>query len=277
MSRYDPLYEWKVEGSGAEAYEHYIVPAWMGEWADALIAVAQLEPGQQVLDVACGTGVVARRAAIRLGTGAKVSGLDADPGMIQVARRYAEKENAPFIDWHCGDAVRMPFSDERMDVLICQQGLQFFPDQPAALREMSRVLARGGRLALSVWRALDRSPFLAVLAEVLGRYLGPEATMPFHATCSLSRREDLRQLVSAAGFSEIHIRLEAKVARYPSFSSFLHGYISVFPFAARIAAMPEVDRIRMFEEIYTALETFIDDDGLAVPMESHLLTACKPV
>lgn len=249
----------------------------MDEWAKALVAVAKLQPGQRVLDVACGTGVVARKAAIGLGGSGNVSGLDSDPGMIRVAKQYAEKEHAPFIDWQCGDALRLPFPDEQVDVVLCQQGLQFFPDKQAALREMSRVLVRGGRLAISVWRGLDRSPFLAVLSEVLGRYLGPEISQLFQATCSLPRREDLRHLLKAAGFNHIHIRLESKVARHPSFLPFLHGYISVFPFAARIAALPETDQAGMFGDITTALGAFMDDDGLAVPMESHLLTACKPI
>ena len=100
-----------------------------------------------MLDVACGTGTVARLAAARVGSAGAVTGVDLTPGMLAVARRI-EAEGAP-IDWQEASADRLPLPDASADVALCSLGLQFFPDRPAALREMRRVLIPGGRLAVN--------------------------------------------------------------------------------------------------------------------------------
>jgi len=267
--------DWKVGNKGSEAYERYIVPAWMGEWAEALVAIGGVESGQRVLDVACGTGIVARKAARLVGSSGRVDGLDAIKEMLNAARQCAERGGMQAIGWHQGDASRMPFDSEEYDVVLCQQGLQFFSDRPAALREMSRVLVPGGRLAISVWRSLDRCPFLAVLADAVGSYLGADAAALIHASCSLADREELRTLLNNAGLRGIHIRLEVRVARYSPFSEFLPGYLSVLPIFPAIAAMPDQDRVDMIQRIVASLHNYMDDGGFAAPMESHVVTANK--
>jgi len=266
---------WPLDGTAPEAYERYIVSAWMGQWAQALIEQAEIKPGNRILDVACGTGIVARKSAYIVGTNGYVAGLDADKNMLQAAKRFAEREGVSLIDWHQGDATCIPLSKGKYDVVLCQQGLQFFPDRLKALQEMYRIMLQGGRLALSVWRSLDRCPFLAVLADVIGRYLGVQSTAAFYASCSLSNREELRKLLTSAGFQDIRIRLEVQVARFPSFDEFLPGYISIFPFAAKIAAMEIEEREKMFSDITKSLQVYTDDYGLAAPMECHVITAHK--
>jgi hypothetical protein len=132
-----------------------------------------------------------------------------------------------------------------------------------------------GRLALGVWRSLDRCPFLSVPANVIGRYLGVESVAAFHASCSLADRGELKDLLNNAGFRDIHIRLEVLTARYPSMEQFLQGYISVFPFAGDIAAMAPGDKHTMFNDMIESLRIFSDDFGLAAPMECHIITASK--
>jgi ubiquinone/menaquinone biosynthesis C-methylase UbiE len=152
------------------------------------------------------------------------TGLDLSAPMLAVARSAAAAEGAT-IDWQEGSALELPFADETFDVAICQQGLQFFPDRPAAMREMYRVLAAGGKLVISVWREIERSPGFAVLAQALTRHVGPEAgallkSGPF----GLSSAEELRDLVARAGFKDINIRAAAKVLRYPSSDQFVLRY-----------------------------------------------------
>jgi SAM-dependent methyltransferase len=204
-----------------------------------------------------------------------VDGLDPVKEMLNTARQCAEQDGIQSIGWHEGDASRMPFDGDEYDVVLCQQGLQFFSDRTAALREMARVLVPGGRLAISVWRAIDRCPFLAVLANVIGSYLGVESTALMHASCSLADREELRALLSNAGFRDLHIRLESRVARYAPFSEFLSGYLSVLPVFPAIASMPDPDRADMFQRISASLYNYMDDGGLAAPMESYVATANK--
>ncbi|MBI5590760.1 MAG: class I SAM-dependent methyltransferase [Deltaproteobacteria bacterium] len=267
---------WPVNGTASEAYERYIVPAWMGEWAQLLVDSARIDIGNKVLDVACGTGVVARKAARLIGADGKVAGLDADKAMLIAAKQFAEKEDIYPIEWYHSDAISMPFGKNEYDVVLCQQGLQFFPDRLAALQEMFRVMVPNGRIAISIWRSLDRCPFLAVLADVIGTYLGAHLTTGFHASCSLFDREEIRDMLSSTGFHDNYIRLESRVARYPSLEEFLSGYLSVFPFiVAKIVEMADEERVKMFSEINRSLQVYVDDYGLAAPMESHIIIANK--
>jgi ubiquinone/menaquinone biosynthesis C-methylase UbiE len=266
---------WEMHCTGAEAYERYIVPAWMGAWAQALVESGGVAPGARVLDVACGTGIVARKAVPVVEAGGTVTGVDASEAMLREASRFASQQGMRTIDWRQGDVTSLPCDTAAYDVVLCQQGLQFFPDRPAALREMRRVMVPGGRLALSVWRAFDRFPLFTALADVLEAYFGVAASAIFRASVSLSDREALRTLLREAGFCDIHIRVVVKMARYPSVAEFLPGYLSVFPVVAAIAAMREADRAAMFSRMATLLHDFMDDDGLAAPMESHVVTASR--
>src|SRR5262249_31339410 len=140
---------WQLEGSAPELYQRYLVPAVTALWAADLIDRAALQTGELLLDVACGTGVVARIAADRVGTAGRVAALDLNPGMLAVAQSLPAVPSAR-IDWYEGSALDLPFSNATFDVVLCQLGLQFFPDRPTALREMRRELVLGGRLALNV-------------------------------------------------------------------------------------------------------------------------------
>ena len=144
-------------GSAAEIYERHMVPAIFGPWAEDLVALATPKPGERVLDVACGTGVVTRLVAQCVGPSGNVVGFDLNPGMLTVARGVPLPSGAR-VEWREGNVSAMPFPDATFDLALCQQGLQFFPDRPGALREVRRVLVSGGRLALSVWRPMQYSP-----------------------------------------------------------------------------------------------------------------------
>src|SRR5690606_34921382 len=131
-------------GHAPENYERFFVPAIGAPLANDLVETAGLQPGERVLDVACGTGVVDRLAAQRIGPNGTTAGLDINPGMLAVARAAAPPGVA--IQWHEASADTMPFTDAAFDVVLCQMGLQFMPDRVAALKEMHRVLVPGGRL-----------------------------------------------------------------------------------------------------------------------------------
>src|SRR5215208_1372728 len=194
--------QWQVGGNAAEIYEQHLVPTVFGPWAAELIEAASPRPGERVLDVACGTGVVARLAAERVGADGKVVGLDLNPGMLAVARAVASPRP---IDWREGSAVALPLEAGAFDLVLCQQGLQFFPDRLTALREMHRVLAPGGRLGLATWRPLQHSPGFVVMAEALGSHVGPEAAALTQAPFSLGDVKELGALVVGAGFQDVEI------------------------------------------------------------------------
>jgi ubiquinone/menaquinone biosynthesis C-methylase UbiE len=266
---------WQLNGTAPEAYERYIVPAWMSEWAQALVEIAEVGTGQQVLDVACGTGVVARKAVRLVGQSGRVVGLDVNEGMIRAAEYFAKLQGIDTIEWLQGNAASMPFGDAEYDVILCQQGVQFCPDPLATLREMARVMIPGGRLAISTWRELRRYPCFTAFTDVLEAFFGKESMNFVHASFSLADGDRLRDLVNNAGFHNVHIRLEVKMARYPSLEEFIPGYLSATPLAAKIAGMKEQDRSVMSRRIIASLRDYIDDDGLAAPMECHVITADK--
>src|ERR1044071_8993676 len=149
--------DWQLQGGAAELYQRHLVPAITALWAADLVGRAGLRPGQRVLDVACGTGVVARAAAGQVGRAGRVAGLDINPGMLAVARSLPDGPG-PGIGWLQASALALPFPDAAYDVVLCQLGLQFFPDRRAALAEIRRVLVPGGRIGLNVYGPSSRNP-----------------------------------------------------------------------------------------------------------------------
>jgi SAM-dependent methyltransferase len=154
-----------------------------------------------VLDIACGTGIVSRLVAALVGTKGHVVGLDFSPAMLAAARRAAAAEGLE-IEWREGSALDLPFGDASFDLVVCQMGMQFFPDRPRAVAEMHRVLAPGGRVVLSTWRGLDLHPFPAALARAVQARTGsPALGMPF----VLGDPADLAELLHNAGFGDVSV------------------------------------------------------------------------
>ncbi|HEY5866977.1 MAG TPA: methyltransferase domain-containing protein [Candidatus Tectomicrobia bacterium] len=183
--------------SVAEARERYTMAAFGNAWAQTLVQLAAPGEGERVLDVACGTGVVARYAAPLVGPTGRVVGLDRNAEMLTLARAMPQLDGVTIV-WRDGNATALPFPEANFDFVYCQQGLQYFPDRPAALQEMCRVLVPGGRLALGVWRGLAHQPFYTALAEALERSVGPEAATSLRAAFCLADADELRTLIAGA-------------------------------------------------------------------------------
>jgi ubiquinone/menaquinone biosynthesis C-methylase UbiE len=156
---------WQLAGASvAEANERYLMFTFGYAWAQALVQLAAPQEGDRLLDVACGTGPIARQAAPFVGPTGRVVGLDLNAGMLEIARSMPMPESIS-LEWRQGDATALPFQNASFDVVCCSQGLQFFPDRAAALGEMFRVLAPVGRLALAVWRGIEHQPFYSGFAR----------------------------------------------------------------------------------------------------------------
>ena len=196
----------------AAIYEEWFVPAVFAPLARAVISASDISPDARVLDVACGTGIVARTVAPLVGSEGRVAGLDFSPAMLAVARRAAERDELS-IEWVEGSALDLPFADGAFDLVFCQMGVQFFPDRARAAAEMHRVLAPAGRVALTTWRGLDLHPFPAALARAVQERVGSAALgMPF----VLGDSAILAGLLQQAGFVEVSVEpveIEADYAR----------------------------------------------------------------
>jgi SAM-dependent methyltransferase len=265
---------WQLTGSGPEAYERYIVPAFMAT-SQELVALAALQRGERVLDVACGTGIVARLAAQVVGPAGRVVGADVNEAMLGMARTVSQQPNGTKIEWRQSDAAALPFPDAAFDVVFCQYGLEFFADQAAGLRQIARVLVPGGRLVLRVWRALERQPFYVALLKALERHVRAGVGAPILKAFTLADAATLRALVVGAGFRQVHIRLTTNPLRYPSVEEYVLGYLRVFlSVASDVAAMmDDTRRTALLQDVTTALRADVDDDGLATPTESHVVVA----
>ena len=258
-------------GSAPENYERYFVPTIGRPLAQDLMETADLRPGERVLDVACGTGVVARLAAERVGTAGTVAALDINPGMLAVARSVTPPHVA--IAWHQGSAESMPLPDAAFDVVVCQLGLQFMPDKSAALREMHRVQAPGGRLIISVTGPTP--PPFVVLDAALSEHISPAISPFVHAVFSLYDPDELQALVSAAGFHDVAIQTDARKLRLPAPREFLWQYVHSTPLIDAVAQANDERRAALERDVVAGWQPFVEDGGMAMTPQMVVVTARK--
>ena len=258
----------------AESYERFMVPSLFDPWSFHLIQRANPQPGERVLDIACGTGIVARNVAPRVGEQGSVIGLDVNPDKISVARAAAERDHIS-IEWHTSPAERLPFPNENFDLVFCQFGLMFFSDRHTALTEMHRVLKTGGRVVLSVWQGLERHPFYQTLHEVSQRRLGKSSVQ---AVFSLGDPEELHKLLTDSGFRHIEIEPMSLTAHFPNAKEFLAWEIDVDP--AETPALrdldPEAQQVILAavrQDMQKSLEEVMQDNQVVLQFHAHIAQA----
>lgn len=265
-----PLW-WQTTGSQPVAFERDLVPAIFAAWADDLLDLAAVGTGMRVLDVACGTGVVTRAATQRSGPSGRVVGLDISPAMLTVAQSIPVPTG--HIDWREADALAMPFPDHSFDAVVCAQGVQYFSDRLAGLREMRRVLVPDGRVALCIWRSIEHSPGFAVLNGVLAAHVRPGLV---DAPFTLPDAEQVQQLLTDAGFVEITIRSEAKQVHFATPEAFVEQYVSGSPLAVALAQVDEGTMQAIIRDVDEQLQPYVTGEGLLFPIEAHLVAARCP-
>jgi ubiquinone/menaquinone biosynthesis C-methylase UbiE len=258
-------------GSAPQNYERYFVPSIGAPLAKDLIDIAALRPGERVLDVACGTGVVARLASQRVGAAGTVAGLDVNPGMLAVASSATPPGLS--IEWHEASAEAMSLPDESFDVVLCQMGLQFVPDKHAALREMHRVLASGGRLILNVPGPTPR--LFAVMGEALARHIGPEAAGFVNHVFSLHDTGELQNLIGGAGFRDVSAQADTKPLRLPAPEEFLWQYVHSTPLAGAWAQLDDERRGSLERDVVAKWQEFVKDRALMLQVRIVVATARK--
>lgn len=255
----------------AENYQRYFVPAIGAPVADDLIAQANLRPGERVLDVACGTGVVTRLAAEYVGTTGSVSGLDIHPGMLVVARSATPPDAA--IEWHQADAESMPFPDSAFDVVLCQMGLQFVSGKLTALREMRRVLETRGRAVIGV--PGPKPPLFAIMTDALARHLSPQAAAFGDRVFSMHDIDELKELMRSAGFRDVSVEAKPKTLRLPAPANFLWQYIYSTPLAAAANQAGQAKRDALERDVCERWQAFVEDSSMSIQVGMTTATALK--
>ncbi len=259
-------------GTEAELYASFFVPTIATPVSHELLRVADLQPGERVVDVACGTGVITRAAAERVGPSGSVRGIDLSPGMIEVARK-TPAAGAP-IDWHAANAESLPLPDGSCDVALCQMGLMFMTDPAAAMAELHRVVAPGGRVVVSAPGPIQ--PRFADLERAIVDHLGPDLGAFVSTVFSMHDPTRLGALVRDGGFDHVtshryEVRLEL-----PGPVEFLWNYVNLTPMGALIADVPETAKDAMEAQLVEAWTPHVVDGVTAFDQPMAIAAGARP-
>lgn len=260
--------------SAMRFYDEIMVPRLFEPWAELLLDQLDPQSGQAVLDVACGPGTVTRQAALRVGLSGRVTGCDLSPAMLELARsRSSSEANAPIDYLECSaDSLSVP--DDAFDLVTCQQGLQFFPDRPAALAEMRRALRPGGQLGIAVWCDIADCPPFAALASALGKVLGADTAVVYESgPWGFGDSETLSRLVSDGGFTDVEVRKYELPLVFEGGPGQLMLTLQAAAVATTVNQLSESDHLALAEAVEEAARPITFDGIVRSHAASNVLTA----
>jgi SAM-dependent methyltransferase len=253
----------------ANQYEALYGPI-SAQYATRVADIVRVQNGQRVLDVACGTGILTREVASRVGPNGYVAGIDPNPGMLAVARQLA-----PAIEWHEGSAESLPFPDQSFDVVVCNFGLMFFSDRQRAIREMLRVLAPGGRLGVTVWDALETVPAYVSEVELLERHGRKDAADAVRAPFVLGDRSELTALFESAGVDSVNVTTYRGTGRFPSIRVMVEAELRGWLPLGGIV-LPEELIEQILQEAEDVLRPYVNENGnISFAWPALIVTAGK--
>ncbi|HEX2233898.1 MAG TPA: methyltransferase domain-containing protein [Thermoleophilaceae bacterium] len=264
-----------------QAYQSYFGPAIFEPLTERVLAVAAPAIGERVIDVACGTGILTRRAAVHAAPRGRVVGVDINPAMIETARSIRPEEGSAPIEYREGDGTALDEPSGAYDVAYCQQGLQFFPDRAAGARELRRVVRDGGRAVVAVWQGIDRHPLYAALADAeephlaaLGVSLSREELI---APFSLGGTDQLRDLLTRVGFADVELATDSIQARFADADRFVerleYAYAAVVPAFAQDPAAFQAYLERIAADTKDVVDEYRTGDEVVVPMHANIAVA----
>ena len=267
--------------SPAQAYQSYFGPAIIEPLTERVLAVAAPAAGERVLDVACGTGILTRRAAAHAEPGGRVVGVDINPAMIEIARSIQPDDGSTPIEYREGDGTALEEPSGAYDVAYCQLGLQYFSDRATGAHELRRVVRDGGRAVVAVWQGIDRHPLYAALADAeephlaaLGVSLSREELI---APFSLGDADELRDLLSRAGFADVVLTTDSIQARFTDADRFVerleYAYAALVPAFAQDPAAFRAYLERIVADTEDVVERYRAGDRVIVPMHANIAVA----
>ncbi len=269
----------QVHADGPRYYESN-VSLFMAPFVDVLVEGA-VKKGHSVLDVACGSGFAARAAYKIAGPGAHIVGSDLNPGMVAMAKSLGDEGHAlrgkghalgHGICWQQASALELPFEDGQFDAVISQQGIQFFNDIAGGIKEMSRVLKKGGVLAATVWAPRAQSPYLDILFQLLNSHCNGDAKA--NSCWQVSGKGEISNWFSAAGVGEVNIQLIERVVQMPTITSYVKDHLKALPppSVGNFFDLPEKEQNQMLHLLDNRLSQYSTSDGFDMPVSSYLVT-----
>ena len=264
----------QLSGSAPENYERY-VKIFLAPFVEAILQRANIEAGNAVLDLACGTGFVAREASGLVGSTGRVAGLDINASMLEVARAVSTNSNPP-IEWHQASAEEMPFEDAIFNALLCSHGIMFFPDLQKVVNEMCRVTASGGRIVASFWAGpMERSPYMEAARLRLEKALA-EGSVGINDHGWRLDREETAAVFRDSGFEAVIAETIEEMVSLPPVAEFLPGHIASLPCANEFEALEPAARQRLYNDVTNDLAAYIQGDGtLLVPFVVHVVAGTR--
>lgn len=264
--------QWQVSGNAAEYYEKIAAKYILGPWAPGLVETANIQTNDTVLDVACGTGVVTRSAAKKLDHSGQITGLDLNGGMLAVAETLGNPGNGQ-LAWLESSALEMDLPNEKFDVVLCQQGLQFFPDQHKALLETHRVLRGGGRACFSVWA--ERGPYNNAVGAAIAKHIDDAAAQRYFTSRDVPDADTLRSKFIHAGFNRVDVtRIEMRI-NLPEIEKFVIAHLNGTPTASALGALSASEQSALAKDAAEDLSAYADGVDVVVPDFSNLVFAIK--
>lgn len=265
-------HSFQLGGHAAEIYEAQKVPAIFKPLAEETVARVRIRDSDRVLDVACGTGIVSRLIAVKVPGVARMAGVDLNPGMLQVARKLSDEAGLG-LEWYQHDVSALPFQAREFTVCFCQQGLQYFPDKPAALGEIHRVLAPEGRLILSVWSEI--SPLFEAMSEALAIHVGDAAAHRAVAPFAFRDRRVIEQLLKNAGFALDPVQTITVERKIGPAEESLPREMAGSPVAEDLEGLEPERLDRIVSDMSASLAAYRLDEGFSVPQVSYLFSGMK--
>ena len=271
----------QLSGSGPEIYENTMVPLWFGRWADALLSLVSLQPGETVLDVACGTGVTTRLAKRHVSTGhvtghvtgqvtGQVTGLDINAAMLAKAREMA---NGMDITWMESDVVETGLPPDSFDAIISQHGYHYFPDKPAALKEFHRILAPSGRIALSIWDG--HSAYTKALCAAVEKAISPDVAQKQRSQRETPSADQLMAQVAKAGFQDVAVTRQVLSIKIPLATEFVPLHLGSMPIAGAFHQLSDQDKHALIEDVAQSLTAYVKGDHIVYPDAVNVVTGLR--
>ena len=283
----------QLEDKTAEGWERHLVPGASTYIARDFVNRVAVRPGMQVLDVACGTGVVTRMLQERIRWTGKITSVDFNPHMLRVAKQVM-RFAYPSVEFIEAEASEIPLPDEQFDLVVSMWGFQYFPDRLAALREWYRLLKPGCRMIYALCRGIEFHPSWAALARSLDKHLGTEAGDIVRSIWQAREikdpkqhlrgsgkelinghgaLEELRTLTKEAGYQNVYVENIVTPVRYGSVPEFVE-----WDFGSMPTPQGDLNRVKqaVIDDLIPELTMFADDNGVCFPIWTWIVEAQKP-